>query len=420
MPLRRSLSRFLTQCSCFLAGPWCLTMVLSCVALVSCIAPVSCVATVLAEPHVPANDAIVLERLPRGDARDNEARSMAVALARNPTDLDLALRLARVNIARGQTLSDPRVLGRAEAVLAPWIALSNPPTPVRLLRGILRQSNHDFDGSLTDLGHVIDAGPANAPDVIQARLTRAVVHQVRADYEAARQDCVTAAPLLPRSAALACVAGVASLTGRARLAMSVLTQAGADPAGDAASRVWALTLLGEIAARLDDVPAAERAFAQARSLAPDDTYLLSVHADLLLDSGRAEEVIPLLAGRGRVDPLLLRLAEAQRRLGRPNAGDEARLADRLETSRRRGETVHQREEARFTLHILGDATEGLRLAEANWRVQREPADARILLEAALAAHAPDRAAPVLSWLERNGVEDVRLAGLASRLRSARP
>ena len=62
------------------------------------------------------------------------------------------------------------------------------------------------------------------------------------------------------------------------------------------------------------------------------------------------------------------------------------LRDRFEASRLRGDRVHLREEARFTLHLLNDPKAALKLAQENWQVQKEPADVRILLEAALAAH----------------------------------
>ena len=339
-------------------------------------------------------------------------------LARTPNDLDLALQVARLQIQRGQTLGDPRHLGRAEAALLPWINAADPPAAVRLLRGVLRQSTHDFGGALADLAHVIGSEPASAPAAVQARLTRAVVHQVRADYDLAKADCGAVASMVPRAAATACVAGVASLTGRARPSMLLLARVSVDPVGDLPSRVWALTLLGEIGARLGDAQVAEQAFVQARTLAPDDTYLLGAFADLLLDTDRPAEVVAMLADRTRVDPLLLRLAEAERRMGQPNMEHEGRLADQFKTSRRRGETVHQREEARYRLRIAGDAVEALRLAESNWSVQREPADARILLEAAAAAGQPGPAAPVIAWIERNGVEDILLSAMVERLRLA--
>jgi hypothetical protein len=47
-------------------------------------------------------------------------------------------------------------------------------------------------------------------------------------------------------------------------------------------------------------------------------------------------------------------------------------------------------------------------------VQREPADARILLESALAAGNREAAQPVLDWLSANHVEDLRLQRLATQ------
>ena len=75
--------------------------------------------------------------------------------------------------------------------------------------------------------------------------------------------------------------------------------------------------------------------------------------------------------------------------------------------------MHQREEARFSLHLLHEPLEALRLATANWKVQREPADVRILLEAASAARDPAAAQPVVEWLRERHVEDVELAKLGA-------
>ena len=77
----------------------------------------------------------------------------------------------------------------------------------------------------------------------------------------------------------------------------------------------------------------------------------------------------------------------------------------------RGESLHQGEEARFTLCFLKEPDAALRLAQNNWTVQREPRDALIFLEAASAAGDLSAAAPVLDWLKRNHVEDVRLSAL---------
>jgi hypothetical protein len=48
-------------------------------------------------------------------------------------------------------------------------------------------------------------------------------------------------------------------------------------------------------------------------------------------------------------------------------------------------------------------------------VQREVADARVLLEAALAAGQRNGAEPVLQWMVRSRIEAPALAALAARL-----
>jgi hypothetical protein len=48
-------------------------------------------------------------------------------------------------------------------------------------------------------------------------------------------------------------------------------------------------------------------------------------------------------------------------------------------------------------------------------VQREPADARIMLESALAAKDPLAAQSVLEFLRKNRVQDVRLIALTNAL-----
>ena len=68
------------------------------------------------------------------------------------------------------------------------------------------------------------------------------------------------------------------------------------------------------------------------------------------------------------------------------------------------------------LHLAKRPPEALQLAEANWAVQREPWDTRILLEAALAAGAPASARPVLDWLTSSQLEDGQIQKLASRLK----
>ncbi|MFA9219478.1 MAG: hypothetical protein ACEQSK_20560, partial [Sphingomonadaceae bacterium] len=92
------------------------------------------------------------------------------------------------------------------------------------------------------------------------------------------------------------------------------------------------------------------------------------------------------------------------------------LAARFDAALQRGDTVHQREQARFELHLRHDPRAALALARQNWAVQKEPADVRIFLEAALGAHDQRAAKPVLEWLASHHMEDLRTARLAQQLK----
>lgn len=62
----------------------------------------------------------------------------------------------------------------------------------------------------------------------------------------------------------------------------------------------------------------------------------------------------------------------------------------------------------YQLRLAHDPARALSLAQTNWQIQREPIDARLLLAAAAAARQPEAARPVLDWMNRTGIEDVRL------------
>ena len=92
------------------------------------------------------------------------------------------------------------------------------------------------------------------------------------------------------------------------------------------------------------------------------------------------------------------------------------LQARFDAARARGDTSHRKEESRFALALQGQADRALTLAHANYEQQREVADARILLEAALAARQRSAAQPVLQWMHDTGIESPALRSLAAQVR----
>ncbi len=367
-----------------------------------------------AEPHVPNDDAAILERIPA--ARDPRVRTLAVArakLAEEPTNLNRGLSVASAYIALGRSEGDPRYDGYAQAALAPWWGLAEPPIPVLVLRATLEQRRHNFAAALADLERVL----ARQPRHPQALLTKATVLEVQGSPAEALDSCAELAGGVEILVEAACIASAHGLAGRAQGGYDLLQdELSRSPRVDPGLAVWVETILGELAEQLGDAAAAEQHFRAGLSIERRDPYLLGAYADFLLDRDRPGEVIELLNDESRIDPLLLRLALAERRLGAAAFGDHlALLQDRFDAARRRGDSVHLREEARFTLHLLDRPGEALELARRNWTTQREPADARILLESAAAAKEPAAAQPVLDWLGRTGLEHVGIQALVDRL-----
>jgi hypothetical protein len=157
---------------------------------------------------------------------------------------------------------------------------------------------------------------------------------------------------------------------------------------------------------------AEMYFRAAFSTNPPDSYLLGAYADFLLDQERFAEVTTLLREKTRADPLLLRYALAlQGQESKELPARVEQLRDRFVANRWRGDRVHVREEARFTLDLLKAPEAALRLARENWERQKEPADVRILLEAALAVRDAATIDGVKEWLRSFRLEDIKLSKL---------
>jgi predicted Zn-dependent protease len=383
--------------------------------LVTAIATLA-IGTADAKPFLPSDDDVVVERLPeQGDPALKELRRIRAGLARDPRNLDVAAGAARRAIEAARSTGDPRFLGQAQAALTPWWTATDPPSAALLLRATLKQSQHDFDGALGDLDRLIAREPAGG----QALLTRATVLTVRGRYAEAQRDCRRLARLTAALVAASCSAGPAGLSGDGEDAYRALVQALARGGGPAGLRAWALTLAAEIAARRGAVGAADAHFREAFELDPRDAYLRAAYADFLLDNDRPRDALPLLRDQTRNDALLLRLALAEQRLPDARPSFEAHRADlaaRFDAARSRGDTLHQREEARFRLAIEGNARAALALARDNWKVQREPADLRILAEAARAANDAEAQRTVDDWIAGTRLVDVTLAAA----RGARP
>ncbi len=365
----------------------------------------------LAAPRLPTDPSEVLERLPMrpGDTTARELTGLRVAVATAakdaPTDplpaTKLAERYYELAIARG----DPRYIGYADAVMAPF---AHSPAPAALVvRGQLKQYRHDFDGALADFAAALKADPEFA----SAHAWRGAIYMVQANYPAAKTECDALQRLGRATLYGGCIGLANAYSGQMETGFATLQRA-LDQTQDAGNRLWMLTRLGEVAAWRGKPDQAEKYYRAALALGIDDGYLLAAWSDFLLDQKRPAEVVKALANWEASDGLLLRLALAETALKLPAAAAHVQaLADRFAAAKVRGDTTHRAEEARFQLHLAGNAAEALTIAAANYQVQREPRDARPLLEAAIAARDPSAAQPVRAWLKSSGFEDAHLRQL---------
>jgi tetratricopeptide (TPR) repeat protein len=352
-----------------------------------------------AEPYVPASEDTVLAELSAG-TRYADVSARRLARAR----VDVAIPLAQFYIQQSRVSGDLRFLGYAEAVLAPWVK-KNPPLPdVLVLQATLQQSRHEFTASLATLDRAIAARP-NDP---QALLIRATVLRVLGRYAEAGLACEQFSRLVEARLGALCTQSLRGLSGELESAYSALRQV--SPQGWLNSeKSWLYSELGEMAVRLGRDEDAERWFQRDLNLAPADFYVRAALADLLLRQRRPADALALLKGQESFEPLLLRIAIAQKQLHDPDLElSSARLRAAFAAEAQRGEAVHRREQARFLLEVEDQPQSSWAAALENWEMQREPDDVLILVAAAKAAGKIAAAQAALSFARAQAQDDVRV------------
>jgi len=366
--------------------------------------------------YVPERDDEALQQVPA--ASNPAVRRMSALrsqLAADPANLRLATELARTYVDFGREVGDAHYAGYAEAVLAPWMARSEPPVNVMVIQATILQFRHEFAAARALLKQALRREPKDA----QAWLTLATLDMVQGDYAAAASGCTQVVRGGQIFLGTACTASLYSYTGRARESVALLSAlAGRSPTASPALSAWIYGLLAESCERLGDWAGAEANYRKALSHEPNDNFLLVAYADLLLDRNRPAEVLPLLANFSQSDTAYLRLALAQAVLKSSEASRFAwTMGARFDALAQRGSDYFGREQVRFALHLQRDPRSALAFAQKNWEVQRAPWDARVLLEAARAAGDPQAAAPVLAFVRETRLEDPVIDALVREIES---
>ena len=378
-------------------------------ALLFCLAAAAAAQT--AAPFTPASDATVLQKVPAAsDPGIRRIASLRRSLAADPGDVRAADALAHAYVDFGRKVGDAQYAGYAEAVIAPWLAKPNPAPALLVTQATILSYRHEFAAARALLDKATRADPALG----QAWLALASLDMLEGDYANATERCGRAGRYGGRAVGLGCAANVHLYTGQAERGLALLAQADNPALGS-----WIEGLRAEASERLGRWKDAEAHYRRALELAPGDNFLLVGYADLLLDRGRAKEVLALLADYTESDTTYLRLALAHAAVKSPQAAMfRWTMAARFEAYKQRGSELFGREEARFLLHLAGDADAALAAALRNFERQREPADARILLEAARAARKPEAVAAAVAFVERVKLTDPVIDALIRDLRRA--
>jgi tetratricopeptide (TPR) repeat protein len=366
-------------------------------------------AAVLAAPFLPTNDAQVLERLPsRSTPQFRDLKTLQAAAASAPGDLTRALALATAYIRASRVEGDPRFLGYAQAALAPWWKDPEAPARVLVLRATILQSSHQFAAAQADLDRVLQREPRN----VQAILTRATILTVQGDFAAARPDCQRLDGLAPPIYRVICLAAIDSVTGKAGTAYDALQAAlqsapRVDDAGASGPKRCSAKLRtvgvipprsGTSAQRL--VPATRTRICWVRI-----PIGCSIRIDRLTCS-------PCCRARAATTRCCCAWHWRSTRSRGPKPPRRSRYCVRASTRAMRVATPCMR----GRMHASSCAAERCPAhpyALDNWKVQREPADLRILAEAAAAANDVAALKTVQRWLAETGIEYPVVAALAS-------
>ena len=362
--------------------------------------------TASADPLVPTDDSLVVLRIEMSPEQ-RELRALEQTVESDPADPIAVQTLVDACLRMGRRSAEPRYFGRAEALLAPWLDRPHAPQALVLRMADIWQYRHEYDRALALLERVLAADPREP----QALLMRAAIRQTRGRFDLARADCHTLLAHGEPMLGTVCLAQTLSMTGSLPRAERLLGSLLERASGIAPSqRVWMLTALADMEERMGRADAAELRLRQALEVDEYAHYARLALADLLLDRGRAAEVPTLLAPMPQTEGTLLRLAEAERQRS-PSTSAGAVLQARFQEAALRGERLHRRDVARLQLRVIRDESAALALARDNWQEQREPADARLLAQAAVAMR--DRAALVQlrDWRKATGYQDRALDGI---------
>lgn len=347
-----------------------------------------------AAPYYPAHDQDIVEKLPAGSLTYQQLKQPGTSTGKQP--FEQVQEQINSLIKQAYRTGNPRTLGIAEAMLAPYTQQNAP--AIRLARANIYQATHRFAQSRQELLSVLQ----QLPDQPDSLLMLAAIDTVQGNFQSARQYCQRLHDPSLLVIRLACLAQIDGMTGKLRASAATMQQLLSLNSGlNTEQQQWLCLILADMALRLDDPVLAKQVFSQ---LDHDTAPALVARADWLMAHQAWLLTRNLLIPHTDNDSLLLRLSIAGQQLRQKEATQwRALLAQRLNIWQQRGETAHQREQAQFALWF-GSANQALELARSNWQKQRETADFSLYAQAAMRANSLDDLRILQQWAKTTGFE----------------
>jgi Tfp pilus assembly protein PilF len=372
------------------------------------------------ERYLPPASAVVLSASVHAQGgRQAQLRALDQARRAQPHNLDAALAYGRAVFMLGLVEGDLRWFGSAKAAMGPWWQAAELPADGYFLRGLIQQGFHDFKAGLADIDRAIALEPRRA----EFWSWRFALHLLLADMASARQDTEEMARLFGKEEADVYRAVLLCRTGQPLPAVQMLMQAIRSPSyQDGSSQDWIGFHLGE-AHRLAGQPAQAMAVWGERLKASPQSHLLRLSlAELLNQQGQYRQAKAVAMKQADMasltDALLMQTLLASRGL---KDADEARLASQMDARLRaqalRQEALIERPKLIYQIAYGQDLAAGLALSIENWQLQKEPPDAVLFAQAALALGQAQAASSVVEWAEKSGYSDPQLAPLLRQLRA---
>lgn len=378
-----------------------------------CLAPLVCAAQ---ERFKPADNAVVLPSSIHAVSGTSSAlRDAEQAWRANRNDLDAALRYARAVFMIGLMEGDLRWYGSAKAALLPWWNTPQLSAQGHFMRGLVKQGFHDFAGGLQDINAAI------ALDGQQSEYWswRFAIHLLQSKMDLAGQDCAEIRTRFGSNEGDACQAILWYRTGRAAQALPLLQRLATAPdfQGDL-TQDWLQFHLGQAHQTLGQYAQAIAVWQKHLAQAPRSHSVRLALAELWNDQGEFAKAKRITNVPNASDALLMQsltasigLRDAQ--LAPLTAAWEARMANQA----LRKDGLIERPAMIYLIRHGKDLEAGLRMAQDNWAIQNEPADAALLAEAAIGLKRPEAGKVVIEWMRATGYTDPTLLRFSAQIQA---